>query len=102
MQYQHFIILQSQFATHRFARPSRRARLEEVVNNFNRVLEIQEPMSFMFQESGNRSHRVGTIQRVADGRAIPWILAQESRVGAMQCRDHFWPPFGWQHLASED
>jgi len=80
MQDQCFISPQSEFTTHRFARTLRWTRFKKVVNDFDWAVEIQKPVGFIFQESRDRSHGIGTIQRMPNGRTIARVLAQERSV----------------------
>src|SRR5207237_783738 len=71
---------QAKLAAHLLARAAWRAWNEEIVDDVNRVIEIEHPLGLPLQRLRNRRDRVRIDQGVPDSRGIAWIISKQRRV----------------------
>ena len=67
------------------------------MNDFNRVIDFQKPLGFLFQKGGNGGHGVGTLQGMPNCGDITMIAPEQHGIGSVQCRDNAGLVLGRQH-----
>ena len=72
---------------HLLARAPRRRGVEEVVDHVDRPVDAEQFLGLLLEVGGDGGDGIGTRQRVADGRPVAGIAAEQRGVGAVQRRD---------------
>src|SRR5204863_6053946 len=93
---------QPELLAYLLARAAGRTRGEEIVDDLDRAVEVERASGLALQSLGHRGDRVRTGQRVADGRSVSRVIAEQRRVRAVQRRDHARLLLLREHRSGED